>query len=73
MIMSFIALHLRALWQSIFDPLPPLWREARRLRSEIDRAKQAKRKYSHLERELRRVTATIIAVETGMPHIGWWK
>lgn len=68
MIIQFIISKLRRLFGTQTSPLPELNMEAVKLRKEIAAAKKAKKRYSHLERQLLGVMAKIVAVERGIPY-----
>lgn len=68
MFIHFIASKFRTFWERYIDPLPGLHRKAEALKAEIVKAKKQKKRYSHLEAELRHVMATIIAVERGISY-----
>ena len=68
MIIHFITSKFRTLWERYIDPLPSLHRKAEALKAEIAKAKKQKKRFSHLEAELRHVMTTIIAVERGISY-----
>ncbi len=68
MFIHFIASKFRTFWERYIDPLPSLHRKAEALKAEIVKAKKQKKRFSHLEAELRQVMATIIAVERGISY-----
>ena len=68
MIIQFLISKLRKLLGFQDDPLPELRATAETLKATIAKAKKDKKRYSHLERELLRTTAVIVAIERGIPY-----
>ncbi|WP_376710349.1 hypothetical protein [Pseudochrobactrum lubricantis] len=68
MIIQFLISKLRKLLGLHDDPLLELRATAETLKATIAKAKKDKKRYSHLERELLRTTAVIVAIERGIPY-----